>query len=283
MPTISFEFFPPRTPVAELRLEQSLGHLLELAPRFATVSYGAGGSTQDGTFQLVKRLCREHDLDCGPHLSCVGRTKRQLDEIAREYLSLDVKRVVALRGDRPEGYAPRASEYQTSWELVAALKKVANFEIVVGCYPEGHPDDASDEDRYSYVERKVDAGADFAISQFFFETKNFLDYREECARRRIRLPIRPGLMPIHDPRQVFGFAEKCGTVISSELRERFDGRTPEECFAIARDLVCEQTIRLAQEGIDHLHIYTLDRHELPTEICKALGHLVEIGQGAQAN
>ena len=267
MPTISFEFFPPRTPLAEQRLERSLKPMLDLEPRFATISYGAGGSTQDGTYELVKRLRVAHGIDCGPHLSCVGRTKAQLAEIAHQYLDLGVKRVVALRGDQPDGYVPQPGEYQSSWELVAGFKDIADFEIAVGCYPEGHPDDRVHEDRYTYLERKVDAGADLAISQLFFETQNFLAYREECARRRIALPVYPGIMPIHDPRQVFGFAGKCGAVITAALRQKFDEREPDDWFAVARDLVCEQTLRLTEEGVEHLHVYTLDRHELPTAIC----------------
>lgn len=272
MPTISFEFFPPRTPLAEQRLERSLPRLLELNPRFATVSYGAGGSTQDGTYALVKRLRGEYDLDCGPHLSCIGRTSIQLSEIARQYLDIGVKRIVALRGDKPENYQHKPGEYESSWELVAGFKAIADFEIAVGCYPEGHPDDKRHEDRYTYLQRKADAGADFAISQMFFVTKSFLEYREECARRGVSLPIRPGIMPVHDAKQVFGFAEKCGTVITNDLYERFQDKTPEECHAAARDLVCEQTLQLAAEGIDHIHVYTLDRFELPTAICQALGN-----------
>lgn len=272
MPTVSFEFFPPRTPLAAQRLERSLQPLLALKPRFATVSYGAGGSTQDGTYELVKRLRKEHHMDCGPHLSCIGRTSSHLRDIAQQYLDLGVKRVVALRGDTPEGYERQPGEYESSWELVAGFKAIADFEIAVGCYPEGHPDDKRGEDRYTYLERKVDAGADFAISQMFFVTDNFLDYREQCARRGISLPIHPGIMPIHDPKQVFGFAEKCGTVITRDLRGKFQDRTPDECFSVARDLVCEQTLQLAAEAVDHIHVYTLDRFELPTAICQALSN-----------
>ena len=270
MPSYSFEFFPPRTPAADELLARSLNPLLALRPRFATVSYGAGGSTQDGTYDLVRRLRTEHGIDCGPHLSCVGRTKEQLAKIAQQYSDLDVRRLVALRGDRPEGYRPQAGEYTSSWELVAGFKEIADFEIAVGCYPEGHPDDTSGEDRFTYLEKKVDAGADFAISQMFFVTENFLNYREECARRRIPIPVRPGIMPIHNAGQVLGFAAKCGAVITPALRAGFEDKTPEECFAVARDLVCEQVTRLAREGVDHVHIYTLDRHELAAEICAAL-------------
>ncbi len=270
MPSISFEFFPPRTSAAEQLLSKSLKPLLALAPRFATVSYGAGGSTQDGTYDLVRRLRVEHGIDCGPHLSCIGRTREQLTKIARQYSDLNVKRIVALRGDKPEGYQPQPGEYTASWDLVAGFKDIADFEIAVGCYPEGHPDDLNSEDRFTYLEKKVDAGADFAISQMFFVTDNFLEYREECARRRIPIPIRPGIMPIHDAGQVLGFAGKCGTVITPALRAGFHDKTPEECFAIARDLVCEQVLDLAREGVDHVHVYTLDRHELATEICAAL-------------
>ena len=192
MPTISFEFFPPRTPLAEQRLERSLKPMLDLEPRFATISYGAGGSTQDGTYELVKRLRVAHGIDCGPHLSCVGRTKAQLAEIAHQYLDLGVKRVVALRATNQTAMCrSRAStSLPGSWWLDSRISLTLRSRSVA--IPEGHPDDRVHEDRYTYLERKVDAGADLAISQLFFETQNFLAYREECARRRIALARLPG-------------------------------------------------------------------------------------------
>ena len=270
MPTLSFEFFPPRTPSASALLESNLEHLLALQPAFATVSYGAGGSTQSGTLELVRRLRDTHQVDCGPHLSCVGMGPNSLARHMRDYIELGVRRVVALRGDRPPGYVTAPDEYQSSWELVAALKDITDFEIAVGCYPEGHPDDQGGEDRFTYLQKKADAGADTAISQMFFETRHFLDFRDACAKRGLALPVLPGIMPIHDPGQVLGFAAKCGTVITRALRARFEDRTPEERFAAARDLVVEQVQTLAREGVDHMHIYTLDRHQLAGEICQAL-------------
>ncbi len=269
-PTISLEFFPPRTSAAESLLSANFARLMDLKPRFATVSYGAGGSTREGTFELVKRLTQDHDIDCGPHLSCVGMSRSKLGHHLERYVEIGIKRIVALRGDRPEGYVPRPGEFEFSWQLVAAIKDIADMEIAVGCYPEGHPDDACADDRYAYLEKKADAGADFAISQMFFETRHFLEFRERCARRRIALPVLPGLMPIHDPKQVFAFAGKCGTVITPELRARFAGRTPDEQFAVARDIAIEQAHTLRQEGVEHLHIYTLDRHALAAEICRAV-------------
>jgi len=270
MPSISLEFFPPRTSAAESLLASSLAPLLELLPKFATVSYGAGGSTQSGTFELVKQLVQDHGIDCGPHISCVGMSQDALGQYVRQYVDLGVKRIVALRGDRPNGYAPSAGEYTASSDLVVGLKGIADFEIAVGCYPEGHPDDVRADDRFTYLQKKADAGADFAISQMFFETQNFLDFREHCARRRIGLPVLPGIMPIHDAKQVLAFAAKCGTVITSELRARFAGKTPKEQFAVATDIALEQVRTLHTEGIEHVHIYTLDRHEIATEICRAL-------------
>jgi len=270
LPTISLEFFPPRTSAAESLLSANLAQLMALTPKFATVSYGAGGSTQEGTFDLVRQLVQDHGVDCGPHLSCVGMSRARLGHHMRRYVEIGIKRIVALRGDRPEGYAPRPGEFESSWELVAALKDIADWEIAVGCYPEGHPDDVRADDRFTYLQKKADAGADFAISQMFFETKHFLEFRERCARRRIALPVLPGLMPIHDPKQVLAFADKCGAVITSQLRARFAGRTSDEQFAVARDIAIEQAHTLRQEGVQHLHIYTLDRHALAAEICRAV-------------
>ena len=270
VPSVSLEFFPPRTASTKAMLAANLPHLLALKPKFATVSYGAGGSTRDGTFELVKRLVVEHGIDCGPHLSCVGLDKSALAQHMQSYVAHGIKRVVALRGDSPDGYVPRSGEYASSWELVAGLKGVADLEVAVGCYPEGHPDDRHREDPFTYLRKKADAGADLAISQMFFETANFLAFREGCAKRGIDLPVLPGIMPIHDAKQVLGFATKCGTVITPELRAKFDGRERGDQFKVARDLVIEQVQTLVREGVAHLHIYSLDRHELPIEICQAL-------------
>ena len=270
MPSISLEFFPPRTPSAEAMLDANLPHLLALGPKFATVSYGAGGSTQSGTLELVRRLAGEHGVDCGPHLSCVGMSRNALERHMREYLALGVTRVVALRGDRPPEHVSGRGEYESSWELVAGLKHIADFEVAVGCYPEGHPDDTRADDRFTYLEKKADAGADLAISQMFFETRHFLEFREGCAKRGIAMPVLPGIMPIHDPKQVLGFAAKCGTVITPELKAKFEDRTRQEQVAVATELVVAQVQTLVREGIEHLHIYTLDRHELASEICRAL-------------
>ena len=267
---ISLEFFPPRTSTAKALLSANLAPLLRLAPAFATVSYGAGGSTRDGTFDLVRQITEEHGIDCAPHLSCVGMSKHALGTHIQDYLKLGITRIVALRGDQPSGYASASGEFESSWELVAALKDIAALEVAVGCYPEGHPDDMHPDDRFTYLEKKADAGADVAISQMFFETRHFLEFRERCARRRIALPVLPGIMPIHDAKQVLAFATKCGAVITPALRARFEGTTHDDAFAVARDIVVEQVRALVAEGVEHLHIYTLDRHALAAEICRAI-------------
>ena len=269
--TFSLEFFPPRSALAENRLREHLPDLLALEPRFVSVSCGAAGSPQRGTLELVRTLRTEYRATCCPHMSSVGGPRDQIARLARTYAGLGVRRCIALRGDKPDGYEPSEANYASSWELIAGLREIVpEFEIGAGCYPEGHPEDRSPEDRFAVLKRKLEAGADFAISQFFFETDAFLAFREECARRGVAAPVWPGVMPIHNPFRVFGFADKCGAVAPNALRARFEGKSAGETFEIARDLVCEQALRLQAEGVEHIHLYTLNQHRLATEIVRTL-------------
>ncbi len=269
--TFSLEFFPPRTPLAEERLQANLPALLALEPRFVSVSCGAAGSSQEGTFELVSALRTNHRLTCCPHMSSVGRTRTRIARVARAYAELGVRRCIALRGDKPEGYVSNEAHYTSSWELIAGLREIVpEFQIGVGCYPEGHPEDRSPDDRFTILKRKMEAGAHFAISQLFFDTDAFLAFRDECARRGITTPVWPGIMPIHNSARVFGFADKCGTVVPNALRARFEEKSDEETFEIARDIVCKQAVRLKAEGVEHMHLYTLNRGRLATEIVRTL-------------
>ena len=269
--TFSLEFFPPRTALAAERLEANLPALLALKPRFVSVSCGAAGSSQHGTLELVRALRTKHRVPCCPHMSSIGRTREQIARLTRAYAKLGVRRCIALRGDKPDGYAAGEAHYASSWELIAGLRIVApQFAIGVGCYPEGHPEDRSPDDRFAVLRRKVEAGADFAISQLFFDTDAFLSFRDECARRGIAAPVWPGVMPIHNPSRVFGFADKCGTVVPNGLRAGFKGKSDEEIFEMARDVACKQALRLQAEGIEHIHLYTLNQHRLATEIVRTL-------------
>ncbi len=269
--TFSLEFFPPRTALAEERFETSLPALLALEPHFVSVTCGAVGSSQRGTFELVRALRTNHRATCCPHMSSIGRTRLQITTMARKYVGLGIQRIIALRGDKPDGHVDSAAHYTSSWELIAALRDtVPDVEIGVSCYPEGHPEDRSPEDRFTVLERKLEAGADFAISQLFFNVDAFLAYRDECARRSIAVPVWPGVMPIHNAAQVFGFADKCGVIVPNALRTRFEGKSDAEAFAIARDLACGQALRLKAEGVEHMHLYTLNRRRLATEIVRTL-------------
>ncbi len=269
--TFSMEFFPPRTALAEERFAANLPALLALEPRFASVSCGAAGSAQHGTLELVRALRTEHGATCCPHISSIGRTRNRIARLASTYVEMGVRRCIAVRGDKPDGYAPDEGHYASSWELIAGLREAApEIAIGVGCYPEGHPDDRSPDDRFTVLERKLEAGADFAISQLFFDTDAFLAFRDECARRGVAAPVWPGVMPIHNPSRVFGFADKCGTVVPNALRARFEGKSVEEIFEIARDISCAQALRLKTEGVEHVHLYTLNQHRLAIEIVQAL-------------
>ena len=269
--TFSMEFFPPRTALAEERFRANIPALLALEPRFVSVSCGAGGSAQHGTLELVRALRTEHNATCCPHISSIGRTRDRIARLASTYVEMGIRRCIAVRGDKPDGYTPTEAHYTSSWELIAGLREGApELAIGVGCYPEGHPEDRGPEDRFEALERKLEAGADFAISQLFFDTDAFLAFRDGCARRGVAAPVWPGVMPIHNPSRVFGFADKCGTVTPNALRARFEGKSGEDLFEIARDIVCAQVLRLKTEGVEHVHVYTLNQHRLATEIVRTL-------------
>ncbi|MEO1103451.1 MAG: methylenetetrahydrofolate reductase, partial [Pseudomonadota bacterium] len=185
LPTVSFEFFPPKTEKMEENLWSTIEKLGPLSPRFVSVTYGAGGTTRERTHRTVKRIIDETDLNAAAHLTCVGATREEIDAVIRDYWAAGVRHVVALRGDMPEGpgtpYAPHPDGYQTSAELVAGIKAIAPFEVSVSAYPEKHPESGSFEEDIDHLAAKVDAGADRAITQFFFENDLFDAYRERVA------------------------------------------------------------------------------------------------------
>ena len=206
---VSFEFFPPKSDKMAETLWQSIETLAPLRPRFVSVTYGAGGSTRERTHATVERLVRETDLTPAAHLTCVGASRGEIDDIARSYWDSGVRHIVALRGDPPEPgqpYAPHPQGYANAAELVAGLKKVAPFEISVAAYPEVHPDsDCPDSDLDNLI-AKIDAGADRAISQFFFSADNFFRFRDRVAARGVDIEIVPGILPVSNVAQTRKFA-----------------------------------------------------------------------------
>ena len=273
---VSFEFFPPHSERMQQTLWKSIQRLEPFAPAFVSVTYGADGSTRERTHDVVERIVNETELTVAPHLTCVNATRREIDDIAREYRDMGIRHIVALRGDPPCGtgrYEPMPGGYAFASDLVAGLKRVADFEISVAAYPEVHPEAPSAEFDLDNLKRKLDAGASRAITQFFFDPELFLHFRDRCAAAGIDSPIVPGILPITRFSQMTKFAASCGTSVPEWLRERFEGidDDAEARNAVAADVAIEQVRRLQAEGIDDFHFYTLNRSELTVAICLALG------------
>jgi methylenetetrahydrofolate reductase (NADPH) len=286
--SVSFEFFPPSDDAMGRQLWEAVQRLAPLQPRFVSVTYGADGSTRTRTHECVLRILRETELRVAPHLTCVGASREEVLGIAQDYWRQGVRHMVALRGDLPGVATPVAGEAATAAgaifppesngfayasDLVAGLKRTANFEISVAAYPEGHPESGSVEADLDNLKRKIDAGANRAITQFFFDTDVFLRYRDRCSAAGIGINIVPGILPITRFPQLLRFAERCGTAVPDWLRHRFDGLDDdaETRRMIAAHVAIDQVHRLQQHGVDEFHFYTLNRAELTYAICHAMG------------
>lgn len=275
-PKVSFEFFPPNTPKMEETLWASITRLADLGPRFVSVTYGADGSTRSRTHAAVRRIFDETDLTPAPHLTCIGASRGEIDDIAREYWQMGVRHLVALRGDPPKdvtNYQPHAEGYAYASDLVAGLKRIGDFEISVAAYPETHPEAKSSGSDLDNLKRKLDAGATRAITQFFFDPDLFLRFRDRCAAAGIESAIVPGILPITRFPQLTRFADQCGASVPQWLEQRFDGLDDdaETRQLIAASVAIELAARLSSEGVQEFHFYTLNRAELTFAICHALG------------
>lgn len=273
---VSFEFFPPNTEKMNQTLWESIEKLAALEPRFVSVTYGADGSTRERTHDAVERIAQETSLTAAPHLTCIGADRAEIDDIAREYWDMGIRHLVALRGDPPPdatGYTPHANGYAYASDLVAGLRKVADFDISVAAYPEVHPEAQNAIADLDNLRRKLDAGATRAITQFFFDVDTFLRYRDLCAAAGIESAIVPGILPITRFPQLQRFAEQCGASVPEWLCRRFDGLEDdaETRQMIAASIAIEQVQRMQAEGISEFHFYTLNRSELTYAICHALG------------
>jgi methylenetetrahydrofolate reductase (NADPH) len=274
--TVSFEFFPPSDPEMEKTLWASIQRLAPLAPRFVSVTYGADGSTRERTHNVVTRILRETALTPAPHLTCVGAPRGEILDIARGYWDAGVRHIVALRGDAPAGqagYAPHPDGFAYAVDLVKGLKSVGDFDISVAAYPEVHPEARDARFDLDNLRAKLDAGANRAITQFFFDTDKYLRFRDQCAAAGITAPIVPGILPITRFPQMLRFAKRCGASVPEWLAHRFDGLDddPETRRMIAASFAIEQVRRLQEHGVQEFHFYTLNRAELTYAICHALG------------
>jgi methylenetetrahydrofolate reductase (NADPH) len=273
---VSFEFFPPKTEKMEQTLWESIKTLEPLHPRFVSVTYGAGGSTRERTHATVERILCETALTPAAHLTCVGATREEVDEVARGYWDAGVRHVVALRGDPPEAgtkFAPHPGGYRDAAELVWGLKQVAPFDISVAAYPEVHPDSSSRAFDIENLKRKIDAGADRAITQFFFSPDCFLRFQDEVAAAGIDIEIVPGIMPVTNFGGIVRMAGNCGTDVPAWLGNLFEGLDdlPAARQLIAATVAAELCGQLYAGGVRHFHFYTLNRAELSYAICHLLG------------
>jgi len=273
---VSFEFFPPLTQEMEATLWKAVQRLKDLGPRFVSVTYGADGSTRDRTHADVKRIVTETDLTAAPHLTCIGASRGEIDDIARKYWDMGIRHLVALRGDPAQdadGYTPHPGGYAYASDLVTGLKKVADFDISVAAYPEVHPEAPNPLFDLENLKRKIDAGATRAITQFFFETDVYLRFRDLVATAGIESMIVPGILPITRFPQLQRFADQCGATVPDWLHDRFEGLEDdaETRQMIAASVAIEQVRRLQAEGVNEFHFYTLNRSELTYAICHALG------------
>ncbi len=274
--SVSFEFFPPKTPA----MEQSLWHCVErlstLAPAYVSVTYGAGGSTRERTHSTVVRLKREAGLEPAAHLTCVGAPRGEIDDVARRYWDAGIRHIVALRGDPPAGtdrYTPHPEGYAYAVDLVAGLKRVADFEISVACYPEVHPEAVSPDADIDNLKRKVDAGATRAITQFFFEVDHFFRFRDQVAAAGIEVELEPGILPVSNFARVVQFAGACHATVPGWMRDLFTDldADPDTRKLIAASVAAEQCRALNAGGVRHFHFYTLNRADLTYAICHILG------------
>jgi methylenetetrahydrofolate reductase (NADPH) len=273
--SLSFEFFPPKSPEMEERLWACVRELTPLAPDFVSVTYGAGGSTRERTHDIVRRLAQETPLKPAAHLTCVNASREEVDAVADAYWQAGVRHIVALRGDPPQGmagYQPHNHGYRYASELVAGLKARHDFEISVAAFPEKHPESVSFEQDMDVLKAKIDAGATRAITQYFFDTAHYERYLARVRNAGIKIPIVPGVIPIGNFATVKKFSVMCGTHVPKRLEELFAGLDdkPEERNQAAVAFATEQCRELLALGCEQLHFYTLNRADLTRAVCRRL-------------
>lgn len=275
---VSFEFIPPQTAKMEETLWGSLDVLAPQRPKFVSVTYGAGGSTRVRTHEVVTSIQKKTGLTAAAHLTCIGASRGEIDDIAREYWAGGIRHIVALRGDIPKAeeggsYRPHPEGYAHASDLITGLKKIAPFELSAAGYPEKHPESPTAEKDIEYLKKKVDAGADRIMTQFFIEPECFLRFRDRAAAAGIAVPVVPGILPITNFQKAVEFGVKCSVEIPDWLKMLFAGLDdqPKTRQLVAATVTAEQCRVLYAEGVRHFHFYTLNRAELTLAICHMLG------------
>ena len=274
---VSFEFFPPKPGDGEATFWTAVKKLELINPDFVSVTYGAGGTTQDRTLATLRKITSETKLAAAGHLTCVGLAKAEVDNVVRAYAEAGVKHIVALRGDPPAGvgtrFSPHPEGYQNAADLVRGIREIGEFDVSVSAYPERHPESVSIEEDLAFMADKAEHGATRALSQFFFHNAFFLRLRDRIAARSININLVPGILPITNFTKVCEFAAKCGAFMPPELARRFSGldADPETRNLVAAMVAAEQVHALAREGVTDFHFYTLNRADLVYAICRVLG------------
>jgi methylenetetrahydrofolate reductase (NADPH) len=273
----SFELFPPKTPEMEARLWDSVDRLSALNPAFVSVTYGAGGSTRERTLGIVEKLAQTTRLKPAGHITCVGATRTQVDDVLKRYWAAGVRSIVALRGDAPDGagapYTPHPDGYAYASDLIAGARKIGAFDISVGCYPEVHPDAPHLDAEIENLKRKFDAGAARAITQFFFEPEHFFRFEDRARAAGITAPIVPGIMLQSNFKGLARMAKLCGAEVPARIAALYDGFDDDVQTRdlITAQLVAEHCNKLREHGVSDFHFYTMNRASLSLATCRLLG------------
>ena len=269
---VSFEFFPPTTEMMERTLWNSIERLKVLAPKFVSVTYGANSGTRDRTHNVIKDIKERTGLIAAPHLTCIDASKEELIQIAQDYWNSGIRHIVALRGDLPADATSAPLMYAA--DLVSLLKGVADFDITVAAYPETHPEAKSPQADLLNLKRKIDAGANRAITQFFFDVESYLRFRDRCAAIGIEAEIIPGILPVSNYKTLQKFAGFTNVKIPNWLHQRFHGIEDEDQTTrnlLGASIAIDMVRVLSKEGVKDFHFYTLNRAELTYAICHTLG------------
>lgn len=274
LPELSFEFFPPSSTSATLRLWRAVERLSPLGPKFVSVTYGAGGTTRDRTFAAIMTILDRVRIDVAGHLTCVGATREDTLAVADKYRAMGVSRIVALRGDPPAGqdnFTAHRDGFSSGLELVRALTD-RGIAVSVPAYPETHPEARDLDADIDTLKAKQDAGADRALTQFFFENETFLRFRDRAVARGVTIPIIPGILPIENFEKMRGFAQRCGADVPDWMVQAYrNAQTQEDAELLSTAICSEQCDELRTEGVAHLHFYTLNNPDLTFNICRAIG------------
>jgi methylenetetrahydrofolate reductase (NADPH) len=281
-PNVSFEFFPPKTDKMEAKLWESVARLSPMAPNFVSVTYGAGGSTRDRTQKTVAKIAQDTTLTPAAHLTCVGATKEEVLQVAEDFWNAGVRHLVALRGDPPSGMGEKFEQhpggYRDSVDLIKGIRDHnvgpdVRFEISVSCYPEQHPDSHSWDADIAFLKAKQDAGADRAITQFFFEPETYLTFLDRARAGGVHMPIVPGIMLQPNFNGLKRIAKLCGASLPDWLHALYEGTEddPETRELITANLAAELCQKLSDQGVNDFHFYTLNKASLALSTCRLLG------------